>query len=383
MAMSLVKRLLPDQMYDELKADRKILIKTPDGRVRSEIHFKSGDNPDSLRGFPVSFFIIDEAARMSYDSFVSVMTTVTQTRGRGIIISTPKGRGWFYDVYQRGEKISKEGYAKYQPHLPTCPGPKSIDPLETDPDKMGCDCPNTDPWWEWYSIRMPTWTNPTVPAQSVYEAKKNLPEDVFAQEFAAIFQNESAGVFKGIKGCMRGVLQEPNPGESYAIGVDLGRLRDYTVLTVMSRSQKHVVAFERFNKISWELQYNRIKALSQQYNNAVCVIDYTGIGDPIVEALRSGGVPVEPYKIGGSLSKQQLIEKLRVCIEKSRISFPANLPFLIDELERYEYKVSETGVVRYEAPEGHHDDCVVSLALVTWLADQEPFTYKFSQRRGF
>jgi hypothetical protein len=371
-ALNLVKNLLPDNLYKEYKADRRLEILNPDGSVRSEIQFKSGDRPESLRGYKVHFFIIDEAAIMPYESYVSVLTTVTQTGGHGIIISTPKGRTWFHDVYQHGEKHFADGTPKFkQPHQVDCIG-------------EGCDCPDADPWREWLSIRMPTWTNPYVPEKSIIQARKNLPEDVFQQEYGAQFLSESAGVFRGIKNCLRGSVEMYNSMCNYVIGVDLARIRDYTVLTVMRRDNRHVVCVERFNKISWELQYSRIKSLCEEYGHALCVVDSTGIGDPIVETLRGGGVPVEPYKIGGNIAKQQLIEKLRVNIEKGRISFP-ECPMtapLVHELRKYEYKMSETGIIRYEAPDNEHDDCVISLALANWVADQEPYMYKFKHRRA-
>lgn len=357
MAYALVKKLLPVGMYEEYKADLKLILKNPDGSDHSVIEFKSGDNPDTLRGFGVNFFIIDEAARISYEAFVSVMTTVTQTMGRGIIISTPKGRGWFYEVYQRGEKNFSDGSPKY------------ADPSE-------------DPWAEWFAIRMPTWTNPTVKIQAIRDAKKNLPEDVFQQEYGAQFLADSAGVFRGINACSRGSLQNPIAGEQYVIGVDLARLRDFTVLTVIHRHTNHVVAFDRFNQISWEVQYYRIIQLARRYNNALVVMDSTGLGDPILETLRGGGVRVEGYKIGGSTAKQQLIEKLRVNIEHQRISFPPDLKVLRRELENYEYEVTDSGVIKYSAPDSQNDDCVVSLALANWGADSPEWVYHFRQLRG-
>jgi hypothetical protein len=90
MAYGLVKRLLPQGTYVEYKADLKIILLQPDGSEHSVIEFKSGDNPDSLRGFGVNFMVVDEAGRIPYESFVSVLTTTTQTRGKILFISTLK-----------------------------------------------------------------------------------------------------------------------------------------------------------------------------------------------------------------------------------------------------------------------------------------------------
>jgi hypothetical protein len=342
MAYQHILRLLPKDTYREYKADVRLVLLSPSGAERSVIEFKSGDNPDSLRGFGVHYFVLDEAARVPYESFVSVMTTVTQTRGKGLIISTPKGRNWFYDVYQ-----------------------------------WGLDSEHPD----WFSMRMPTWANPTVPRESIREMKRNLPEDVFRQEVAAQFLLESAGVFRGINRCVRGLLQPPSPGRRYVMGVDLARLRDYSVIVVMDAESKNVVHFDRFNQSTWEAQYHKIIGTARRYNNAQVIMDSTGVGDAVVESVKNGGVRVIPYTIGGSKAKQQLIDKLRVNIENEKIAFP-NIPVLIKELEAYELEVSETGVVKYSAPSGQHDDTVLALALTNWIADAPEWKYKFHNVRG-
>lgn len=357
MAYDLVMRLLPKGFYKEHKAVLKITLLKPDGTDHSNIEFKSGDNPDSVRGFGVNFFVMDEAARCKYESWVSLFTTITQTMGKGFIISTPFARNWFHEVYQRGEKFTEDGLPLYDDEHP-------------------------DPFPEWFSMRMPTWTNPHVSLEAIRQFKKNMPEDVFRQEVGAQFLSDSAGVFRGIRECVRGEFQNPRPGERYVIGVDLARLRDYTVLTVMNMSQKHVVQFDRFNQISWEVQYHKIIKMAREYNNALVCIDSTGIGDPIVETIQRAGVRVQPYKIGGSSAKQQLIDKLRVNIEKGRISFPAQLGILRKELESYECKVTDSNIVKFSAPSGQNDDCVISLALANWVADTQPWQYKFRSVAG-
>lgn len=362
-AYQLVKNLLPKDTYEEKSSQLKLILKMPDGSDRSIIEFKSGDNADTLRGFAVNFAIIDEAARIGYDSFVSILTTLTQTFGRAIIISTPKGRGWFYDVYQRGEKFYTDGSSKY------------VDGKEV---KEG-----GDPWIEWRSIRMQTWANPHVLLDAIRDAKKNLPADVFQQEYGAEFLQESAGVFRNIGKCMSLPNFQPlQAGELYVVGVDLAKKRDYTVITVMNRRSMQVVYWERFNQIQWEIQYTRIITTARKYNNAVVCIDSTGIGDPILETLKGSGIHVEGYLIGGSKAKQQLVERLRLNLENIQIRIPKDLHILRKELENYEYDVTESGVVRYSAPEGQHDDCVMSLALANWVADQPVWTYKYQQHRG-
>jgi hypothetical protein len=359
MAYYTTKRMLPKGSYQEYKADLRLVLLEPDGSEHSVIEFKSADNEDSLRGYAVDFFIIDEAARIKYESFVSIQTTTTQTMGRGIIISTPKGRGWFYDVYQWGEKFDN--------------GRPRFGPL------------NPDPYPEFMSIRMPTWTNPHVRVESIRQAKKNLPEDVFRQEFGARFIDDSAGVFRKVSSCIKGhTFEYPHYGHRYVLGVDLARLHDFTVLTVMDADRKHVVYMERFNHVEWEIQYSRIVNLARRYNNAIVSIDWTGIGDPIVETLTNAGLRMEPYKISTGLAKQQLIEKLRVNIENGVVSFPETVETIVmlEELRAYEYTFTKSGNMVFSAPSGKHDDCVISLALANWIGDSTPYTYRAWNQRG-
>jgi hypothetical protein len=61
-----------------------------------------------------------------------------------------------------------------------------------------------------------------------------------------------------------------------------------------------------------------------------------------------------------STSKQQLMELLASSIQKKEIGFPDGA--IREELEVFEYVYTPTGV-RYNAPQGFHDDCTNALAL--------------------
>ena len=348
-AFNIICKMLPNGTANIKKGDLKIEILRPDGKVQSTIEFKSGEKSGNLRGFAVNFFVIDEAALIDHESYISVMTTLTNTKGRGLIISTPKGRGWFYDVYKYGEKFNEDGSPKYSKDYP-------------------------DPYPEYMSFRLPTSANPFNSQEAIALLKRDLPEDAFRQEVLAEFLTESAGVFKGIRSCISGELEAPKAGVSYVMGADLARINDYTVLTVVN-DKNHVVFFERFNKVDWSMQLEYIKSKAKLYNNALVVIDSTGVGDAPTESLMKAGVRVKPFKIGNNNTKKQLIDRLRIAIEQKKISYPA-IPNLISELEAYEYSITDGGVIRYSAPSGKHDDCVISLALANFYGSAAPFIYK-------
>jgi hypothetical protein len=131
----------------------------------------------------------------------------------------------------------------------------------------------------------------------------------------------------------------------------------------------HVVAYDRYSGLDWTLQLQRISNLAKQYR-ARTLIDSTGVGDPILDALRRHNVNVSGYKFT-SASKADLIENLSLKMDKDEISYP-NIPELISELQLYGYTTSAGGTVKYGAPEGYHDDIVISLALAAWQLRRGP-----------
>jgi hypothetical protein len=62
------------------------------------------------------------------------------------------------------------------------------------------------------------------------------------------------------------------------------------------------------------------------------------------------------------------MEGLAVAIQQREITFPEGP--ITNELNAFEYEYTRTGV-RYSAPEGMHDDCVMALALAV-EAGQHP-----------
>jgi hypothetical protein len=309
----------------EIKSERRISLING-----SSLSFKSADNFNALRGEGVNFLVIDEAATIQREAWEQALRpTLSDKNGRALIVGTPKGRNWFYELYSRG-----------------------CDPEQT----------------EYKSYSFPTWTNPLIPQSEIEEVRRSLPADVFRQEYEAQFLEDSAGVFRNIRECVTGQFQEPVKGKQYYIGWDIAKHQDFSVLVCMD-SNRHVVAFDRFNQIDYSLQLSRVAAMAEKYRASV-LMDSTGAGDPVMEQLRARGVSVEGYNLS-SQSKQQLIEHLAVGIEQRLLTFP-QIDVLINELQIYEYEMTRAGNVRYNAPSGFHDDTVIALGLAYWKSKQTP-----------
>jgi len=191
-----------------------------------------------------------------------------------------------------------------------------------------------------------------------WEEVKRLPQRIFEQEYQAKFIDDGGEVFRGIMDCIAGDLEPYHPGKTYYAGVDLAKSYDYTVISILD-GNGHLCAFDRFNDISWTVQKQRIIDLCNKYD-AYAVIDSTGIGDPILDDLNAH-IRAIGYKFT-NISKRQLIESLAMSIERREITFP-EIPELINELSIFTFEQTSGGLIRYSAPDGLHDDIVISLAL--------------------
>lgn len=285
--------------------------------------FLSDEQGDAARGLTADGITLDEAAYMRENFYANILRPmIATTQGWLEAGSTPRGKNWFYREFHKAQNA---------------------------PDSLA------------YSF--PTYENPLITKDEIELMKGQLTSLGFQQEIEALFIDHGGEVFRNISDCVKGEFEEPQDGP-YVMGVDLAKQTDFTVLTVLDINRKHVVHIDRFNKIAYPLQKQRIAATARKYNAKV-VIDSTGVGEPIYDDLRQAGLYIEPFRFTNE-SKIKLIDKLSILIEKREITFPDFAP-LIGELNLYEIQTTASGNFQtYNAPTGYHDDCVISLALAAW-----------------
>lgn len=301
--------LLPDNIYKKNEADLTIHFITG-GWIR----FFTGERLDNLRGLKFHLCIIDEASfipDLEQGWLNSIRPTLTDYKGRAIFLSTPKGKNYFYSLYLKG--------------------------AANEPD--------------WASFKFTTYDNPHIDKMEVDDAKSQLPEAVFEQEYMANPAENAANPF-GISYIKQCTFPKSNEAP-IVFGIDLAKSVDYTVIIGLDQAGC-VCYFDRFQK-DWRQTKDTIMALPK----VPILMDTTGVGDPIFEDLVRENVPVTGYKFTSS-SKQQLMEGLASAIQQRKIQFPEGA--ITAELEIFEYQYTATGV-KYSAPSGFHDDCVMALAL--------------------
>jgi len=317
---------LPHRVVSLKESERRLILRNMAGGL-SEIRAKSADNPVSLLGEGLDFVIIDEASRLKPTIWQShISQRLVDKSGWALLISTPHGKGYFFDLFRRGKG--------------------------DDPDFESWNCPS--------------WENPLLNAEAIERERSRLPEQAFREQYGAEFLEGSGAVLRYIREAATGDWQAPVPGERYYAGLDLAKVEDYTVLVIVNR-QLQVVFVDRFHRLDWAIQIDRIRAATDHYNHAVITCDSTGVGEPIYESLMAAGCRAIPYGFTQK-SKAAIINNLALRLEERSVVLPHPdlWPEGIDELEAFEYSVTDHGNVRTGAPPGHHDDCVIALALAVW-----------------
>jgi hypothetical protein len=145
----------------------------------AKIYVRGADRPDTLRGVSLTYLVLDEVADIKPDTWEKVLrAALSDKKGSALFIGTPKGRNWFYDMYNLG--VSEEDE-------------------------------------EWKGWHFTTKDNPLIDPKEIEGARKTLSSFSFKQEYEASFDNAGTDLFKE-NWIKEG--EEPSNGVWY-IGIDL------------------------------------------------------------------------------------------------------------------------------------------------------------------
>lgn len=314
---------------------RRLALQVPQAQIRQvdrmivlpsggEIQVRSADNPDSLRGEGLDFVVMDECAFMREEAWTEALRPALSDRlGQAMFISTPKGRNWYWRLWQRCQ-----------------------DPAQS----------------EWRGWQLPTTDNPYILPSEVEAARQSLPERIFQQEYLAEFLDDAGGVFRNVLAAATATPQAAAvPGHQYVVGVDWAQSNDFTVLAVFDVTESALVCLERFNQIDYELQKGRLIGLVNRFRPMQVIAETNSMGRPIIDSLSGHNIPIMPFTTTNA-TKAAAIQALQLAFETGAIRIIPDA-VLIGELQAYEMDRTATGLVRYGAPDGMHDDTVMATAL--------------------
>jgi len=311
------------------------------------VNIKGADKEDSLRGPGLAFALLDEYAFMKPNVWSAVVEPeLAQTGGGAMFIGTPDGRNHFYDVY----KLGRDGARNWKSWL--LPASQSTVGFEWEP-KRGQD------------LLSPGFLE---------EQRASVTEKFFKQEYECEFQDDAGMVFNRVEeNVIDEFLEYPEAGHRYRLGIDPALREDWTVISVLDLTDWRVKYVYRSNKIDAELLYSNIENQARRWTTNMgapeVMFDSTGMGDPMYDSLVKRGLNITPVKFTNA-TKMQMVEQLNKLLSHDEIKIP-RYEWLVDELKDYRYERLPSGRYRYGAPQGKHDDGVVSLMLAVYNLPQK------------
>jgi len=124
-----------------------------------------------------------------------------------------------------------------------------------------------------------------------------------------------------------------------------------------------IVHYHRSQGDAWPQIQRTIERVAGEYSGPVA-LDASRDNKVVADLTDSlGRGRVEPVTFSPK-RKRELIEDLIATVEAGELTAP-DIPQLRHELEVFEYDVTPSGTVRYDAPGGFHDDSVDALALAS------------------
>jgi hypothetical protein len=305
------------------------------------IEFVSLDSPDNARGKTADGVVIDEAGIVEERAWYEVLRPmISDTYGWALIQGTPAGRNWFW----REQKAARGRADSIAWQVPTL-GVRLVEGgIERQPHPL---------------------ENPGFPFEEAVTMWQTMPQVTFQQEFLAEFTEDQGLVFQGVLPVSAGVRAEPIEGHRYVMGVDWGKLNDWTVLSVFDATEGEQAWIERFNMIDYQTQVNRLKSLQGRYSADLILAESNAMGEPLIDQLWYAGLPIQGFATTQQ-SKTEVIESLKLAIERRRLVL-LNHDVQIHELQSYGMSRLPSGRFTYSAPPGLHDDTVIALALA-WKA---------------
>ena len=301
----------------------------------AKIYVRGSDRPDTLRGVSLTFLVLDEVADIKAETWEKVLrAALSDKKGKALFIGTPKGRNWFYDMYNLGNE-------------------------------------GTDP--EWKSWHFTTKDNPLIDPKEIEGAKKTLSSFAFRQEYEASFDNAGTDLFKE-KWVKYG--EEPTGGVYY-IAIDLAGFENanYTEARKKKLDQSAIAVVKVTDDGVWfvkKIEYGRwdIKESAQRILKNIKDFQPVGVGMErgtirnavlpyLSDLMRANGTyaHVQDLTHGGKKKAERIVWALQGRFEHGKI--------VLNEEEEWVEFLDQ--LLMFPTPQVH-DDLIDALAYVDQLA---------------
>lgn len=285
----------------------------------SRIALRGWEAIETLRGQKFDLIVLDEVAMMRdfWSKWQEVIRpTLTDTKGEGMFISTPRGFNHFYDLFNLQYKDS-----------------------------------------DFRSFHFSSYDNPFIPKEELDKARKELTEDRFAQEYEADFRKTEGLVYKEFDRKSHVVDEIPEKSwVKYFAGVDFGFTNPTAIIEIKKdRDRNYYIPREFYRSGNTDAQTADYVA-SLKFNE-VYPDPESASG---IEELRRRNVNVRDV-IKNKDSIRNGINTVRELFKSNRLFIHKDCINLISELETYAYPEKRPGMNEYENPVKEHDHALDAL----------------------
>lgn len=255
------------------------------------IYLRGWEAIETLRGQKFDLLIIDEVAMMRnfWLNWQEVIRpTLTDTKGKALFISTPKGFNHFYDLFNLEAKDQ-----------------------------------------DYKSFHYTSYDNPHIPKEELDKAKEEITEDRFAQEYLADFRKTEGLVYKEFNRERNVTTETPTNITDTILGIDFGYTNPASIIPIRIDGDSHYWIGEEWYKSRQTTEQIAEQALL--YRSTKC---YPDPAEPDrIEILRKAGLNIR------EVSKDIVagIDHVRELFKQGRIHIHPDCKNLIMELETYRY----------------------------------------------
>ena len=311
----------------------------------AEIHsLPASEDGDNIRGFTAHMIIVDEAAKIKDDVYKVIRPMLLTTRGTLILQGSPKGMSnYFYKCY-------------------------------------------SEPTWKFSPYHFPSSVSPLISDEDIEEARLTLPDNEFRQEYLGEFISSVGVMFTPEEvdaAIRRTAIQRDFPFKAfeYYLGYDPARFGDDdgvgVILERRPMPEKSAEATLRGWK-EWAAvkiievknapltdQIRLIKQLHNVWNFKRIVVDATGMGGGVTDALVEDRLPVEGFQFSYK-SKAEVYFNLKQIFENQNMLLPENAKMRKQLLELQREQSEKSGFIKIFHPRRGADDYPTALALAAW-----------------
>src|SRR3990170_2057144 len=203
--------------------------------------------------------------------------------------------------------------------------------------------------------------NPLIPQAFLQEMQQNMTAEAYKREYLAEFTEAATSYFPQelIRKCIENAqrisleafvsLEQQITKAEYFAGLDLGKLQDHSAIIIIQRENDTLKLVYK-HEFPLQTSYTEVIATTaranQQFHLQKLLIDQSGIGEPILEALREQGIQNAEGATLTQDTKTEILTNLKLTMEQNRLALPYDKR-LCEQINDQQYAYTQNGKLTF------------------------------------